>query len=345
MKYFRTLFFFTVLGAQLALSADTCGFEAEITALYLLPSGSNLHFAAEADPVTESEPLPAQTPNWKIHNIRPDYHWGFAVGLNAHDFCRCAKAHADYAHLRANDTSSTTVPSENMLGPFFEIGPDASAFTYAKGKVAFEYDAFNINYGAIFCESPYFLANFFAGVGGVRIEEKITSFFSNEEEDVTRTIKTPSTFLGAGPQLGLDFSYIFCEGLQLTGRAVGTLYVGKVKNHTDYTSVFPTEDGTDILTSPNKQSTHTHKRTQVVPGFEGKLGLSYGFDLCNCAITAEAGYEVRYYFNAIQTYDIGSEVDTPPIIPGVVGVYARTFQRNISDFSLAGPYVRLSMDF
>src|SRR5271155_3663982 len=65
--------------------ADNCSsscmggysFEGLFRALYLLPSGSDLYYAAEAIP------LPLPSPNWFIEDIRPEYHFGFDVGLKA----------------------------------------------------------------------------------------------------------------------------------------------------------------------------------------------------------------------------------------------------------------------
>ena len=56
-----------------------------------------------------------------------------------------------------------------------------------------------------------------------------------------------------------------------------------------------------------------HDRTHVVPAFEAKLGLAYCFSYCKWNVNIDAGYEVRFYVNAIQSVDIGSEVVTPPV--------------------------------
>jgi hypothetical protein len=150
--------------------------------------------------------------------------------------------------------------------------------------------------------------------------------------------------MGIGPQVGVNFLYNLCRGLQLTGEGTASLLVGNLKNHTCYQSVSPALAEVGI-TPPNVQSTHVRNRTQVVPAFEGRLGIAYSFAFCHCSVDLDAGYRIWIYLNAIQSVDIGSEVVTPPVVPDTVGVFARTFQRTLSNFALAGPYLTLNIGF
>jgi len=88
-----------------------------------------------------------------------------------------------------------------------------------------------------------------------------------------------------------------------------------------------------------------NKRTIVVPALEGKIGLNYTYDFCDWLLTLEIGYEAHLYFNALQSVDMGSEVIDLGPNPASVGVFARTFQRNISNFALAGPYLNVMIGF
>lgn len=231
-----------------------------------------------------------------------------------------------------------------MVGPFFEIGPDASAFNRAKGHVAFHYDAVNLDYGICANFGDYLHTNFFVGVAGVGIKQHLTSEYANEDGTIARKIKSPSSFIGAGPELGVDFVYDICGGFQFIGGGSAGLLVGELKNHTKYETISPDLPPLGI-TPPNTQTTSVNHRTHVVPAFEADLGLAYSFDMCNFSFNLSAGYEVRMYVNAIQSVDMGSEVDTPPIVPAITGVYARTFQRTQSNFALSGPYIRLNIGF
>lgn len=314
-------------------------FIGQFKALFLQPTCSNLSYAAEAFP------LPAPSPNWRIHSISPNYHFGYDIELGYIDRNCDTKLQFNWTHFDSKDTASTTTASSDMIGPFFEIGPDAAAYTVAHGKATFHYDAANLDYGFLVDFRECLRANFFAGVGYSRINQKLSSRFSNADGTIVRTIHVPSTFNGAGPQVGVDFAYNFNDCLQFTGKAMASLLVGTQKNHTSYGALSPALADLGI-TPPNNQKTSVHNKTQVVPAFEGKLGVGYSFDICDkYVVNLEAGYEAKLYINAIQSVDISSEVVTPPVLPDTVGVFARTFHTTLSNFALAGPYVSVNVGF
>ena len=142
-------------------------FDCEISLLYLQPSGSNLHYVAEA------EPLPVPSPSWIIDDIRPDYHFGFEAYLKVENPCREGGVILDYTHFYSKDSDSKAVSSSDMVGPFFEIGPDALLYTRAKGTVVFHYDALNLDYSLPFNYGNCLHSNLYAGVGGARIKEHL----------------------------------------------------------------------------------------------------------------------------------------------------------------------------
>jgi hypothetical protein len=311
----------------------------QFTALFLHPSSDNLHYAAEA------LPLPAPTPNWRIYEIHPDYHFGFDVDLDVIFHKANTNLMLNWEHFHSSDSSSKKVASEDMLGPFFEIGPNASPYNKAHGKVHFRFDEANVDYGLLVNFGDRMQANLFAGVSYAYIKETLTSKYFSPDDTYTRSIKVPSRFSGAGPQVGFNFSYRIIDGFHLTGDAAASLLVGSMKNHTSYKSVSPELEPLDI-TPPNKQSTRVTKRTQVVPGLEGKLGLAYSYTFRkHYMISLEAGYEAQIYINALQSVDMGSQVPLNSVTAASVGVFARTFQRSLSNFALAGPYITLSLGF
>lgn len=307
-------------------------------ALILKPTGSSLGYAVEAFP----EPIP--TPSWKTYDIKTDYHAGFDLGLTSFWHSRNIQCKLNWQHLHSTDTSKKFVSTQNMIGPFFEIGPDALLYKKAKGKVHFAYDEIDLDAGICVNFGDYLQTNFFAGICGAQVKQNLTSKFSNNEGNVARSIKTPSKFIGAGPQVGVDLLYSLLGGLNITGQATASLLVGDMKNHTTYKSISPALQELDIE-SPNVQGTHNTRRTQVVPAFAGRLGLSYTYEACSWAFSIEAGYEAKVFINAIQSADIGSEVITPPVLPDTIGVFARTFQRKLSNFALSGPYIKCGVYF
>ncbi len=308
-------------------------------AMILQPTTSYLHYAVEA------VPLPVPSPHWKIFDIRTDYDFGFDLGAEIIFHGVNTSLTLDWQRFHSDDTAHKQVQSDHMIGPFFEIGPDAEPYKQARGHVSFHFDQINLDYGQFVQLGRRLRTNLFAGVGFARIKQTLNSRFSNLEGNIVRTIHVPSLFTGGGPQMGMNFTYCLVKGFQFVGGARGSLFVGSSRSHTDYSAQSPTL-ALVAVEPPNNQSTRGHKRTQVVPGLEGQLGLAYAYIFHrHYMFKVEAGYEAQVYFNAIQSTDIGSEVVTPPVAPDTIGVFARTFQRTLSNFALAGPYIKIEFGF
>jgi hypothetical protein len=308
-------------------------------ALVLQPSGSNLYYAVETDP------LPLTSPNWKIHEVHPGYDFGFDVGIGGVFHGTNSRLTLDWEHFHSLNSNRKKLSSQNMLGPFFEIGPDANPFKKAKGHAFFRFNEVNLDYGVFVNFGDRLSSTLFAGVSFVKIRQILHAYFSSVDGNAIRAIKTPSLFLGAGPQAGFDFSYRICKGFHLVGEGIASLYAGRMKNHTTYKTASPALIPLKI-TPPNEQRVHVSDRAQVVPGFEGKLGLNYScLFYKHYMIKIEAGYQAQIYLNTIQSTDMSSQVLLTPNPQAAVGVYARTFQRNLSNFSLAGPYATLELAF
>ncbi len=325
--------------AYVSLGCPSYTFDGQFTALYLQPMSSNLNYAAEAFP------LPLPSPNWEIFDIKPDYHFGFDVGASVVCHERNSSVILNWEHFYSKDTASYVVATNDMVGPFFEIGPDAALYTETKGHATFHFDGVNLDYGVFVNFGECLKTNLYAGVNGVHIKQTMFSEYSNADKTVVRSIEVPSSFIGAGPQVGLDFAYLIMDDFTFTGATKASLLVGTQKNHTTYQALSPALSLLDI-TPPNTQHISVHKRTQLVPAFEGRLGLAYAYTFCNdFTVSLEAGYQAQVYFNALQSVDMGSEVNTPPVAPDTIGVFARTFHRTISNFALAGPYLALNVGF
>jgi hypothetical protein len=314
-------------------------FEAEFSALILKPGSSNMHYAAEAIP------LPVPSPNWNIFDIHPHYLFGFDLGFKVMCHRNNTSFMINWEHFKSCSSACVSVATENMIGPFFEIGPDATPYSNATGRVTFDFNEVNIDVGYSLECGDRLQANIFAGIGITNIKQMLDSMYSNTDGTIARTICTPHSFIGAGPQLGVYFSYNFINKFYLNGRGICSLLTGTLKNHTQYLALSPALKLLGI-TPPNNQRTCVQNRTDVVPAFEEKLGLAYKFNVRECYfIQLEVGYMSQIYINALQSVDMGSEVITPPVTPDTVGVFARTFQRNTSNFSLAGPYVTFDVGF
>jgi hypothetical protein len=313
-------------------------FVTKFSTLVLKPGSSNMHYAAEAIP------LPLPSPNWNIYDIDPGYHFGFDICLGFSNHENCVSFFTNWQHFKSCSSAAVSVGSNNMVGPFFEIGPDATPYNKALGNVQFKFNELNVNLGQYVEFGECLKTIIFVGVGMTSIKQKVNSLYSNSNGTIVRRIIVPSNFFGAGPQLGIDFSYDLIGNFYLAGKGLCSLLSGKLKNHTFYLALAPELEAIGV-TPPNKQQTCVNKRTAVVPAFEQKIGVGYSCcDEC-FSVYLEAGFQSQIYISALQSIDMGSEVVTPPVIPDTVGVFARTFQRTISNFSLAGAYISLDVRF
>ncbi len=326
-----------LIAGSLSANNNCVNYSVSCSALFLQPNSSNLYYGAEAIP------LPLPSPNWKSLEIQPDYHWGFDLSLKTFFNKPNVSIVVCWERLHSSDTSSTTVGNENMVGPYFNIGPDAVAYKNASGKVDHQFDAVNLHFDRQLICDPCFKTNFFGGVDFARIKQTITSNFSNNDETITRYISTPTEFTGVGPGFGVDFAYDFCRGLSFTGETSISLLMGWLRNSVTFLSTSPSLEGLQI-TPPNTQTTDIPNRTQIVPGFSGKLGFSYSTCCRGNTVTIDFGYQAQVYINAIQSVDMSVEVTEPPVVSDV-GVFALGFRRTLSNFLLSGPYLTVNVAF
>jgi hypothetical protein len=207
-------------------------------------------------------------------------------------------------------------------------------------RVKFTFNEVNARYGQYVQVGSCLFTNLFAGIGVAQLKQCMSTIFSDPEVAISRTFLVPTSFVGAGPEVGFDVSFTIVEGLRLTGQFVAALLMGTMKNDTTYLSTTP-ELAAIGNPSPNKQTTAVQCRTQLVPIFTERLGLAYEFCLCDdqYAFKIEAGFEGKVLLNAIQTTDLASGVIDLGPIDSDVGVFARTFERNLGNFALSGFYL------
>lgn len=322
----------------------------EFRALFFKPGASHLHYAAEAFPFKSSIATPLFSPHWNIYDLHPRYHFGFDLGLRGVFHERNSSLSINWEHFKSRTKACTPAISTGefpnpMMGPLSSIGPDAAPYNIlASGSVTFNFNEVDIRYGQYVEFGDYLETNLFAGIGGAGIKQCITAFYVGDG-NISQTITIPTTFSGAGPELGVDFSYDTGCSFSLTGQLTSLLLMGRAKNHTIYASRSPVLVDTGNP-SPNIQSTCAQNRTQVVPSISQRLAIAYSRLCGNRYHTrSEVGFETKVFFNALQSTNLASGVID--IVPegNTVGVFARTFERSISNFSLFGPYIAVSMSF
>jgi hypothetical protein len=316
--------------------------------LYLQPNGSHLYYGAEAIGLNTSIAVPAVNANWNILEVKPSYHSGFDIGARILFDYADLDMTVNWERLHASNSSSFVASSAAgyMVGPFFDIGPNAEPYKIADGQASLHYDQVNVDFGTQFNLTNRWRADVCAGAGFAYIKESLGSSYSSLDGTIVRAVSTYSKFLGAGPQLGLDFRYKICGNFAFLSDSMLSLFMGQLKNGTTYESSTPELANLGVA-QPNVQTTTVPHRMQLVPGFEQRIGASYdaSFDCAN--LTLAIGYQCQIYLDAIQTVDMTAPQVLPPaaVFSTQVGVYAVGFQRTLSNFMLTGLFVSLDLRF
>lgn len=314
-------------------------------ALFLQPNGSNLIFAMQADPTNPKLADPLVEANWFSHEINPSYHPAFEIGAKCIFQDIEMNLALDWERLRSSDSKHFSLPfNEAMTGPLFDIGPDAKPYIHAKGKAIFHFDKVDLLLEKRMFSKHCWAVDLCAGASFAYIKQSIRRNYFNDGATLERIIESPSTFTGGGPTFGFNFDFILVNCFKLTGSSSISLIVGQLKNKTKYESFAP--DLTTLgVPQPNTERSHVPNRTQLVPGFEERLGFAYDFPFRCGNFSVEAGYLFQIFLNAIQTLDITVIVTTGLPFPNTVGYYAQGFERTLSNFMLTGPYLKMNIDF
>jgi hypothetical protein len=319
--------------------------ETQFQAIFFKPTTNNLYYAAEAFPFNTSIASPILSPNWQIFDLHPKYHFGFDLGIRGIIHSRSTTFAINLVHFSSHTSSCQTAVGNNMVGPFSSIGPDASPYKTAQGDVKFTFNEFTINCGQLVNFGEFLQTNLFAGISVDQIKQCLYTNYANTTESVSRATTVPSSFIGAGPQCGLDFNYNIVRRFNFAGHLAMALLLGPTKNHTIYSSSSPLITAAENP-SPNIQSTCVENRAQMVPSFDESLGFAYSFTVHDRQIIRfEVGYRAKVFINAIQSTDLSSGVTDVTPDDNTVGVFARTFARTLGNFSLGGPYIAFDIAF
>ncbi len=329
-------------------SSPSMGCEVYGEFLWLQPQASNLYYAVEANGLDQSIAVPAVSPNWNLKEINPDYHVGFNVGTKVLFNFAKLNLNLNWERLYGTDSAryETSLASGFMVGPITDIGPNSEPYKIATGKAKTEFDQANLTFGRKFCADDALFANIYAGVSFARIKESINTSYSNTAGTISRAVDSPSTFTGGGPQFGMDYKYRIIDGLFFNGSTVASFIMGTLKNSQSYTSYTP-----DLVTmgcpNPNVQKTSIPNRTQLVPGLEQKLGMSYEVGNDWCKFSVGLGYQCQVFFNAIQSFDMTAPQVEPSgaILTPQTGVFAVGYARTLSNYLLTGLYASAGIEF
>jgi hypothetical protein len=310
-------------------------FEVSGSLSYLQPGAGNLEYA------TLVSPLPLPSPNWSNQSLNPNFSPAFRVGLR---YIPTASndIQLNWTHLNTTANASVFATPTQMVGPPYEIGPDAAVFQIAHGTLNFAYDSVNLDAGHTFCAGCAFQLRVFGGAEFARIGQTVSGAFQSLDGLTAATNTNHSLFTGAGPRLGMKGQYGI-GNFQFFGEAGVAGLVGTRQSRINFSATSPAWVGLGN-TLPNAQSFTSPNGTQVIPSFDARIGTAYIFPPSNYGqFKIEVGYQTAVHMNAINYYGL-TEVTVPPVA-GSVGVFFATAQHLQTTFTTQGPYLTGSWSF
>lgn len=304
--------------------------------------------------------------DWHAQAIDPAYSSAFELGAQYAFKNTQWDAAIDWIHLNSEDSSfkqgNQTIDTSNIafVAPPFEMSPPVFGIRRADAELKYQYDDALVNMEKIFDVSDGINAKVMVGVNILRLKQSLSTTFTDyvgaeptpytyplpADPSFSFKIQSISQFMGVGPNMGLSAEFAIFKGLHIIGMASGSLNVGttSIQENFTATSARLTTNGIGMsqqqVTAPNK--------TQVVPGFDGKLGLLYQLSRLHIPnLSIEGGYRVMSYLNAISTINPqtlvqpGPNPGVPEFSTGTMAIVSMTQQDR--PFNLNGPYVSLKV--
>ena len=314
-------------------------FKLNFTTLFLKPSG-NQAFAIQA------YALPLLSPSWTTYNVTPSYDVGFNLGFTTNFHKKDTSLVSQWEHFTTSNSSPNksyqgVEYASNMIATFNNIGPEAVNFKQATGVTSYKRDSLRVDYGQNVYVGQDLHANFFSGVNFTRIAHKNSATFNDDSKTNIHHSEINYSISATGPEVGVDVFYKIHQGLNLTSHIATACLTGISNNSTDFTTFYPT-----LSPNPNQQSVTPAPEIQIIPVISQALGINYEYSFKDhCKARFEIGYQTQIYINALNLTLLNSQVTNAEDANAVLGVYARTFKKEVSNFNLGGPYFKLDVTF
>ncbi len=331
-----------------------------VSLLYLQPNSNNLDYAYW---VSGLQPY---YQNWHAQKLDPNNAPMFDVGFYYAFPDSTYGALLDWMHLSTTSkgfkqaTQNTDLTTLEFVAPPFEMSPPVFGIKRADAKVKFNFDNIEMNFSKNFNYGSRLRTKISGGIDVLRVGQTLTTIFSDyagaeatpysyalpADPSYSFQLLSKSKYVGAGPDLGLSVEYDLIYGIGLIGKAIGSLTAGTTNTKELFTSTSARLTTLGIGTS--HQQITTPNQTQVVPGFDGKLGVYYHYKAKKRAnITIEGGYRLLSYLNAITTIrpntlvQPGTTQATPEFSTGTMAIVS--IVKENSPFNLNGAYVDFTL--
>ncbi|MFI4956607.1 MAG: Lpg1974 family pore-forming outer membrane protein [Gammaproteobacteria bacterium] len=298
-------------------------------ATYLAPSMDSLNYASVVN--TTDPNSSAQS-----YNLNPDYDWGYflAAGYMISDRY---DIQASWAQFNSDASDSVTAAPEGITTETL-LTSNQTGIPLAPGDVAtasshetLKTEAFDITLGQYHRLAKTLTARPFVGIGYAKINSETVTNYTTTTDSGNGFDSFKSNFSGWGPKVGVDAEYTVWDKLGVVGHMGAAFLVGSQEAESNqYSRAIP------ALSVPLTQSfAETNAETRIVPALDAKLGLGWNnlYASNSWGLGIEGGYQVAYYFNAVNQFQGYLDGGSPTMI------------NNFEDVSIMGPYLNLSLDF
>lgn len=271
-----------------------------LQALYL----KTINGAAVAYRATSNQPL-------TVGELNNDWGWGYRADGSYH-FNTGNDVTVSWMHF-SNDIQQTGFSSS-----FAALGVVTSPYTVIDQN---RIDQVNLVMGQHVDVGLVKKMRFYGGLQYANIQSNATNYYAITlvVPGLTTTSANyynNSDYKGVGPVIGIDYSYDLPGGhLSVIANGATSILYGTSRLSNGSVSL-----PTGLVLS----STYASKKT-ITPGFDGKLGLNYAYNIAQGVLNLQGGYQVTDYFGALQGQSLLSS--TAPI--------------SAADFGLFGPYFGL----
>ena len=340
--------------AYISIPSLNPGFNMGVAALWLRPGASNLTY------VIYNRALPLLQPSWSEQELNPAFSPAFEIQMGyVPKNSGGMDIDLDWTHLRSETVTESiaAATSSDFLGPDYDIGPDGSNIRNATGSAQFSADVINVDAGQHVLFGRRLNIRFFGGLSTGFLKENLTDTYSGTATAVAASGSIPATaagpfsvtqyessrFSGAGPRIGVDANYRMRCGFGFIGEGAITALFGTMASNTNYLGTSQTLINNGYAV-PNPQYIADQHVFQVIPGFDTKLGVDYKRALSQTTtLVVSTGYQAAVYINAISQYLPGSLVQTKGLSTG--SLYVETMNHILSNYSMQGPFLKLSLEF
>jgi len=288
-------------------------------ALYMLPSMNGLDYAGFFQEVAHD------TTSIDTQQIDRGYSFGYFIGLG-YRFNEHYDVQASWAQLNTNNNDSATSCDTCSLA---STAGFLSTYHDAATDEALNYQVFDGTLGQLHQFGENLMTRVFAGVRYARIEDNTQNLYTNSAFPAypSSTFESyNSSFSGVGPELGFDLNYGLNEWFSIVGHFAGAFLIGNQESNSSMQQVVGGD--TPFI---DQYYVNSEDTTRMIPALDGKLGASFAVPFMSSKdrFVVEAGYEVDYYFDAM---------DQSTIIFGFSN-------HDYADVGFMGPYLNVSAKF